>query len=313
MEKPVKKGLFGRLREKLGRSRSTFDDSLGEATHKPETPDPELLDKLEDALLLSDVGMDATVQIMAAVRKLSGWRQQLPSEVLPVAKQAMLDILGDNYGALMTGSAHPFVIMVVGINGAGKTTTIGKLAMQFRKSGKSVMLAAGDTFRAAAIEQLLTWGERNDVPVIAQAHGSDSGAVAHDAMQAATARNMDILIIDTAGRLHTQDNLMAELAKIKRVIQKMDPTAPHEVLMVVDGGTGQNAINQVKQFNETVELTGLAVTKLDGTAKGGVLIAAASQFKLPIRYIGVGEGIEDLRVFNPEEFIDALMPETSQE
>ncbi len=309
MEKPVKKGLFGRLREKLGRSRSTFDESLGEAVRHPETPDPDLADKLEEALLLADVGMDATQRIMGAVRRLSGKKQQLASEVLPVAKQAMLDILGDNYGPLATAVASPFVIMVVGVNGAGKTTTIGKLALQFKNQGKSVMLAAGDTFRAAAIEQLQQWGERNQVPVIAQAHGSDSGAVAHDAMQAARARGVDILIIDTAGRLHTQDNLMAELGKIKRVIGKMDETAPHEVLMVIDGGTGQNAIRQVQQFNEAVELTGLAVTKLDGTARGGVLLAAASRFHLPIRYIGVGEGLEDLRIFNPEAFIDALMPE----
>jgi len=309
MDKPVKKGLFGRLREKLGRSRSAFDESLGDAVKQPETPDPDLPDKLEEALLLADVGMDATQRIMKEVHRLSNKKQQLASEVLPVAKQAMLDILGDNYGPLATGVASPFVIMVVGINGAGKTTTIGKLALQFKNQGKSVMLAAGDTFRAAAIEQLQKWGERNEVPVIAQAHGSDSGAVAHDAMLAAKARGADILIIDTAGRLHTQDNLMAELAKIKRVIRKVDETAPHEVLMVIDGGTGQNAISQVQQFNETVELTGLAVTKLDGTAKGGVLLAAASRFKLPIRYIGVGEGLEDLRIFNPEEFIDALMPE----
>lgn len=312
MFKAKKKSVFAKLRDRLSRSRENFSENLGESVAKPEEPNPDLVDELEDALLLSDAGMDATSYIMNKVAWLSGKKQQLASEVLPVARDAMLTILGEGHAEIEPVGAKPFVIMVVGVNGAGKTTTIGKLALKFKQQGKSVMLAAGDTFRAAAIEQLQKWGERNDVPVIAQEHGSDSGAVAHDAVQAAISRGTDILIIDTAGRLHTQDNLMAELQKIKRVISKIDANAPHEVLMVIDGGTGQNAVSQVKYFNEAVALTGLAITKLDGTAKGGVLLAVASQFKVPIRYIGVGEAIDDLQVFEAEEFVDALLPEAGQ-
>ncbi len=202
---------------------------------------------------------------------------------------------------------QPFVILVIGINGAGKTTTIGKLAKNFQQGGYSVMLAAGDTFRAAAVEQLKVWGERNDIPVIAQGSGADSASVIYDALQAAKARGVDILLADTAGRLHTQDNLMEELKKVKRVMGKLDESAPHETLLVLDGGTGQNALRQAESFHESIGVTGLAITKLDGTAKGGVLFAMAKKLGLPIRYIGVGEGIEDLRVFDAHEFVQALL------
>jgi fused signal recognition particle receptor len=201
----------------------------------------------------------------------------------------------------------PFIILLVGVNGSGKTTTIGKLTKQLQKQGKKVLLAAGDTFRAAAIEQLQVWGERNNIPVIAQQPGADSAAVIFDAMHAAKARNIDVLIADTAGRLHTQHNLMDELKKIKRTIQKIDPTAPHEVLLVIDATIGQNAINQVREFNEAVGVTGLCLTKLDGTAKGGIIFAIAQQFKLPIRFIGIGETIDDLKQFHAEDFVDALL------
>jgi fused signal recognition particle receptor len=204
---------------------------------------------------------------------------------------------------------RPFVLMVVGVNGAGKTTTIGKLAHKLKSQGLSVMLAAGDTFRAAAVEQLQTWGQRNDIPVIAQAGGADAAAVAHDAMQAAAARKVDVLIIDTAGRLHTQSGLMDELKKIRRIVQRFDPQAPQEVLLVLDAGTGQNALAQLQHFHAAVEVTGLCLTKLDGTAKGGILFAMAQQAALPIRFIGVGEGIQDLREFDAEEFVEALLPE----
>jgi fused signal recognition particle receptor len=205
-------------------------------------------------------------------------------------------------------SPRPFVILTVGVNGAGKTTTIGKLAMRYRNQGHSVMLAAGDTFRAAAVEQLKTWGERNQVPVIAQGSGSDSASVIFDAFQAAKSRGIDVLIADTAGRLHTQGHLMQELAKVKRVLGKIDPTAPHETLLVIDGGTGQNALNQARQFHQSVGLTGIVVTKLDGTAKGGMVFALCRELGLPIRFIGVGEKREDLREFSADDFVDALLP-----
>ncbi|MGD8910824.1 MAG: signal recognition particle-docking protein FtsY, partial [Chromatiales bacterium] len=222
-------------------------------------------------------------------------------------KQQLLEILRQSDAPLPERSSDkPLVLMMVGINGAGKTTTIGKLAHKFQQDGESIMLAAGDTFRAAAVEQLQTWGERNQVPVIAQHTGADAASVCFDALQAATSRGIDVLIADTAGRLHTKTNLMDELTKVARVMKKIDPQAPHEVLLVVDAGTGQNAVNQAVQFNQAAGLTGIVITKLDGTAKGGVIFAIADKLKVPIRFIGVGEAIEDLREFDPEEFVDAL-------
>jgi fused signal recognition particle receptor len=274
--------------------------------------DDDLLDEIETALLTADVGVAATTAVIDELRKrmkarefadaaglLEALRATLVELLRPVA--VPLDIRAD---------AHPFVVLTVGVNGVGKTTTIGKLARRYRDAGHSLMLAAGDTFRAAAVAQLQAWGERNDVPVVAQGQNADAASVAFDALQAAKARGTQVLIADTAGRLHTQQGLMAELGKIRRVLQKVDPAAPHEVLMVVDGTTGQNAVNQVRQFHAAVGVTGLVVTKLDGTAKGGVVFALAREFGIPIRYAGIGERPEDLRVFDAEAFVDALLPES---
>jgi fused signal recognition particle receptor len=262
-------------------------------------------------LLTADVGVDTTEQLIQTLaQKLArnelndaeAALQCLQTEMKQILQPcvAPLSILTDPTGI------KPYVILVVGINGSGKTTTIGKLANYFRQHKKNVMLAAGDTFRAAAIEQLQVWGERNQIPVIAQQPGADTAAVIYDAMEAAKARGVDILIADTAGRLHTQSNLMAELQKVKRVLTKIDPTAPHEILIILDATLGQNALNQVKQFNQAVGVTGIALTKLDGTAKGGIIFAIAKQTKIPIRFIGIGEGITDLRPFHADEFVDAL-------
>jgi fused signal recognition particle receptor len=263
----------------------------------------ETRDDLEAALLQADLGVTATGRVL----------EQLDKTSAPDARAALRVVLLQMIAPCeqpitVPATSRPYVVMVVGVNGAGKTTTIGKLAHRLQAHGQRVMLAAGDTFRAAAVEQLKVWGERNNVPVIAQPTGADAAAVAHDALQAARARNMDVLVVDTAGRLHTQSGLMDELKKIKRVLQKTDPTAPHEVLLVLDAGIGQNALAQLKSFHEAVGVTGLVLTKLDGTAKGGVVFALAEQFKLPIRFIGVGEGIEDLRPFVASEFVDALLP-----
>jgi len=254
------------------------------------------------------VGVDATSRI---IDDLTGKvkRKELsdPEALSQVLKQQLLEILGEcDQPVNVADDDRPQVILMIGINGAGKTTTIGKLAKRLQEEGQSVMLAAGDTFRAAAVEQLQTWGERNRIPVIAQHTGADSASVIFDALQAATARKMDVLIADTAGRLHTKSNLMEELSKIVRVMKKIDPEAPHEVMLVIDATTGQNALNQAQQFNEAAGLTGITLTKLDGTAKGGIVFAIADRMKLPIRFIGVGESIEDLRHFEPKEFVDAL-------
>jgi fused signal recognition particle receptor len=301
-------GMFARLREKLGRTRSNLTDGLASLLLGRKQIDDELLEELETLLLTADVGIEATQRIIGDItaqvkrRELSD-----PDKLNGVLKQELAQILADA-GApeKQPAAGRPRVILMVGINGAGKTTTIGKLARKYQADGKSVMLAAGDTFRAAAVEQLQVWGERNGVPVIAQHTGADSASVIYDAVEAATARKADLLIADTAGRLHTKTNLMDELAKIVRVMKKVDPEAPHEVMLVVDGGTGQNALQQAIQFNEAVGLTGITITKLDGTAKGGILFAIADRLKVPIRYIGVGEGIDDLRPFDAGEFIDAL-------
>ncbi|QGL80033.1 Signal recognition particle receptor FtsY [Stenotrophomonas maltophilia] len=273
--------------------------------------DDDLLDELETALITADVGVGATTDLVEGLRKrmksrefadanalLAALRAELIAILQPVAKPLVID-----------RNAKPFVVLTVGVNGVGKTTTIGKLAKRFKDDGHSLMLAAGDTFRAAAVAQLQAWGERNGVAVVAQGQNADAASVAFDALQAGKARGTSVLIADTAGRLHTQSGLMNELGKIRRVLGKIDPTAPHEVLMVIDGNTGQNALSQLRQFNAAVNVTGLVVTKLDGTAKGGVVFALAREFGIPIRFAGIGERPEDLRVFDPEAFVDALLPE----
>ncbi|AWH49222.1 signal recognition particle-docking protein FtsY [Stenotrophomonas sp. SAU14A_NAIMI4_5] len=273
--------------------------------------DDDLLDELETALITADVGVGATTDLVEGLRKrmksrefvdanalLAALRSELIAILQPVAKPLVID-----------RNAKPFVVLTVGVNGVGKTTTIGKLAKRFKDEGYSLMLAAGDTFRAAAVAQLQAWGERNGVAVVAQGQNADAASVAYDALQAGKARGTSVLIADTAGRLHTQSGLMNELGKIRRVLGKIDETAPHEVLMVIDGTTGQNALSQLRQFNAAVKVTGLVVTKLDGTAKGGVVFALAREFGIPIRFAGIGERPEDLRVFDPEAFVDALLPE----
>ncbi len=272
--------------------------------------DEDLLDELETTLLASDVGVTATAVLIDDLRKRLQAREFADANALLAHLRAeMIAMLRPVQRALeIPERSEPFVLLVVGVNGVGKTTSIGKLAKWMKREGMNVMLAAGDTFRAAAVEQLRTWGERNDVPVIAQTSGADSASVIFDALQAARARGVDVLIADTAGRLHTQAGLMDELSKITRVLSKLDATAPHETLLVIDGNTGQNAISQTRLFKQAVGLTGLIVTKLDGTAKGGVVFALAREFKIPIRFIGVGEGIFDLRSFDAEEFVDGLLP-----
>ena len=302
-----KTGLFARLRAGLAKTGRVLTTDIGELLARK--IDDELLEELETRLLMADVGVDATAEIIGDLTRRVARKQLDDAPALFQAlHQDMVGILAPCAQPLAIDTAHrPYVILVVGINGAGKTTTIGKLAKRLQAEGRSVMLAAGDTFRAAAVEQLQTWGERNDIAVVAQASGSDSASVIFDGLQAAQARGVDVLIADTAGRLHTQTNLMEELRKVKRVLGKLDASAPHEVLLVLDAGTGQNALNQARQFHEALGVTGLAVTKLDGTAKGGILFAIAKRLGLPIRYIGVGEGIDDLQTFEPEAFVTALL------
>ena len=310
-EAPTKLGFFARLKQGLSKTSASIGEGMASLFLGKKAIDDDLLDELEPRLLTADVGVEATTAIMQNLsRRVSrkeladsgalykALQEELASLLKPVEQPLQID----------TGK-QPFVILVVGVNGVGKTTTIGKLAKKLQLEGKKVMLAAGDTFRAAAVEQLQVWGERNNISVIAQHTGADSASVIFDAVQAAKARGIDVLIADTAGRLHTKDNLMEELKKVRRVMGKLDDSAPHEVLLVLDAGTGQNAINQTKQFNQAVELTGLVLTKLDGTAKGGVIFALAKQFGTPIRYIGVGEGIDDLRAFEADAFVSALFAE----
>jgi fused signal recognition particle receptor len=271
--------------------------------------DDDLLDEIETALISADVGVPATTALVEGLRKRMKAREFADAiALLRALRIELLAMLAPIAKPLDPTSASPFVILTVGVNGVGKTTTIGKLARRFQLDGLSLMLAAGDTFRAAAVEQLRIWGERNDVTVIAQGQDADAASVAFDALQAAKARGFDVLVTDTAGRLHTQAGLMAELGKIRRVLGKIDPAAPHEVLMVIDGTTGQNALNQLRAFNQAVGVTGLVVTKLDGSAKGGVLFALAREFAIPVRYVGLGEKAEDVRVFDPQAFVDALLP-----
>ncbi|KPG79716.1 signal recognition particle-docking protein FtsY [Pseudomonas sp. RIT-PI-o] len=307
----TKAGFFARLKQGLSKTSASIGEGMASLSLGRKTIDDDLLDDLETRLLTADVGVEATTQIIQRLTQKVARKELADADALYKSLQAELAaMLKPVEQPLKIASQNkPFVILVVGVNGAGKTTTIGKLAKKLQLEGKKVMLAAGDTFRAAAVEQLQVWGERNKIPVIAQHTGADSASVIFDAVQAAKARGIDVLIADTAGRLHTKDNLMEELKKVRRVIGKLDADAPHEVLLVLDAGTGQNAINQAKQFNQTVELTGLALTKLDGTAKGGVIFALAKQFGLPIRYIGVGEGIDDLRTFEAEPFVQALFAE----
>lgn len=303
-----KPGFFARIRQGLSKTRSGLTDGLANLLLGKKEIDEDLLEELETQLIMADVGVEATQSIMQRLTDRVSRKELKDSDAL---YEALISELQDTLNAVQApleidASHKPYVILMVGINGVGKTTTIGKLAKQFQNQGKSVMLAAGDTFRAAAVEQLQVWGERNNVPVIAQHTGADSASVLFDALQAAQARKADILIADTAGRLHNKDNLMQELEKVVRVMKKLDDSAPHEVMLVLDAGTGQNAINQAKQFQQAVGVTGLTLTKLDGTAKGGIIFALAQQFGLPVRYIGVGEGIDDLRTFNAEEFTRAL-------
>jgi fused signal recognition particle receptor len=291
-------------------SKSFFARSFGSLFSRNPKLDPELLDDLETALISADVGVKASAEIMAQLQKRFKAREFADSkQLLAALRQQLLELLIPIHKPLVINKNHkPFVLLTVGVNGVGKTTTIGKLARRFQGEGHSLMLAAGDTFRAAAVQQLQIWGERNNVAVVAQGQDADPASVAFDALQQAKSRGFDVLIADTAGRLHTQTHLMAELGKIKRVLTKVDASAPHEVLLVIDGTTGQNAINQCRAFNEAVGVTGLVVTKLDGSARGGVLFALAKEFGIPIRFIGLGEKPEDLRAFEPQAYVDALLP-----
>ena len=307
----TKAGFFARLKQGLSKTSASIGEGMASLFLGKKNIDDELLEDIETRLLTADVGVEATSVIIQRLTQKVARKELADADALYKSLQAELAAMLKpvEQPLKITSQNKPFVILVVGVNGAGKTTTIGKLAKKLQLEGKKVMLAAGDTFRAAAVEQLQVWGERNKIPVIAQHTGADSASVIFDAVQAAKARGIDVLIADTAGRLHTKDNLMEELKKVRRVIGKLDADAPHEVLLVLDAGTGQNAISQAKQFHQTVELTGLALTKLDGTAKGGVIFALAKQFGLPIRYIGVGEGIDDLRTFEAEPFVQALFAE----
>ncbi|WP_312904519.1 signal recognition particle-docking protein FtsY [Stutzerimonas nitrititolerans] len=310
-EQPAKLGFFARLKQGLSKTSASIGEGMASLFLGKKAIDDDLLDELETRLLTADVGVEATTAIMQNLSRRVSRKELADSGALYKALQEELaGLLKPVEQPLrIDAGKQPFVILVVGVNGVGKTTTIGKLAKKLQLEGKKVMLAAGDTFRAAAVEQLQVWGERNNIAVIAQHTGADSASVIFDAVQAAKARGVDVLIADTAGRLHTKDNLMEELKKVRRVMGKLDETAPHEVLLVLDAGTGQNAINQTRQFNQAVELTGLVLTKLDGTAKGGVIFALAKQFGTPIRYIGVGEGIDDLRAFEADAFVSALFAE----
>lgn len=306
-EKPSEGGFFSRLVKGLLKTKQNIGAGF-RSFFLGKKIDDELFEELEEQLLIADIGVPTTSKIIKNLTEHASCKELQDAELLyQQLKVEMADILEPVAQPLdIDSTKKPYVILMVGVNGVGKTTTIGKLARKFQAGGKSVMLAAGDTFRAAAVEQLQVWGERNHIPVVAQSTGSDSASVIFDAMQSAAARNIDILIADTAGRLQNKNNLMDELKKIVRVMKKYDETAPHEIMLTLDAGTGQNAISQAKLFNEAVGLTGISLTKLDGTAKGGVIFAIADQFKLPIRYIGVGEKIEDLREFNAKEFIEAL-------
>jgi len=300
-------GLYHRFRKGLSRTGSQFSSGLGALFLGRKTIDDDLLEDLETQLLSADVGIEATQRIIDDITARVSRRELSDGATVMAATQAaLLDILMPCEAPLVIADAKPFVILVVGVNGAGKTTTIGKLARRFKDEGKQVMLAAGDTFRAAAVEQLQAWGERNDVPVIAQHTGADSASVVFDAVQAARARGADVLIADTAGRLQNKAHLMDELEKVVRVMRKVEPDAPHETLLVLDAGTGQNAVSQAEEFDRSVGVTGIALSKLDGTARGGIIFAIAQKLGRPIRYVGMGEGISDLQAFDARTFVSAL-------
>jgi fused signal recognition particle receptor len=306
--------LFGKkeketLDEGLQKTKETFFSKVSKAIAGKSTVDEEVLDDLEEALVTADVGIETTVAIIDRIEKRVAKDKYLnTSELDNILQEEIKELLvdGDDYDFTSDIPHKPYIILVVGVNGVGKTTTIGKLAYNFKKAGKSVLLGAADTFRAAAVDQLTIWSERTGVPIVKQAMGSDPAAVAFDTVQSAVARGTDVVIIDTAGRLHNKAHLMEELSKIKRSVQKFLPNAPHEVLLVLDGSTGQNALEQAKHFTAATDVTALAITKLDGTAKGGVVLAIANQFKIPVKFIGVGEKMEDLLVFNKHEFVDSL-------
>jgi len=305
-ERPTKEGFFARLKRSLVKTRQNLGSGFI-GLFRGKKIDDDLFEELEEQLLIADVGVETTRRIISNLTNQANRKQLRDAEALyGLLKQEMSAILAKVDAPLEVSGKTPFVILMVGVNGVGKTTTIGKLARQYQAEGKSVMLAAGDTFRAAAVEQLQVWGQRNNIPVIAQHTGADSASVIFDAIQASKARNVDVLIADTAGRLQNKSHLMEELKKITRVMKKLDEQAPHEVMLTIDASTGQNAISQTKLFHEAVGLTGITLTKLDGTAKGGVIFSVADQFSIPIRYIGVGEGIEDLRQFKADDFIEAL-------
>lgn len=302
------KNFLSSLSKGLKKTRSALTEGLATLVLGEKEIDNALLEELETRLLLADVGVDATQKIITDLTDQVARRQLANSGALLRALKTELQKLLQpcDQPLIISDDIHPYVILMVGINGSGKTTTIGKLTKQLQGLNKKVMLAAGDTYRAAAIEQLQVWGERNNIPVIAQRSGADTASVIYDALQAAKARNIDVLIADTAGRLHTQKNLMEELKKIKRVITKLDPAAPHEVMLVLDASIGQNALRQAKEFNDAIGVTGITLTKLDGTAKGGIIFSIADTMKIPIRFIGIGEGIDDLKPFAAEDFTEAL-------
>lgn len=301
-------GIFARFKQGLSRTSQQFGSGLGSLLLGKKAIDDELLEELETQLLMADVGIDATQAIIDELTESVARKQLSDSEALfDKLKLLLREMLGNVEAPLVIDTSRkPFVVLVVGVNGVGKTTTIGKLAKRFQNQGYKVMLAAGDTFRAAAVEQLQEWGARNNIVVVAQHSGADSASVIFDAIQSAQSRGIDIVIADTAGRLHNKSNLMEELAKVKRVMGKLDATAPHEVLLVLDAGTGQNAVSQAEQFKASAGVTGLALTKLDGTAKGGIIFALSKKLGIPVRFIGVGEGIDDLQPFNAEKFTQAL-------
>ena len=302
-----KLGFFARFRQSLTKTRLSIGSGLF-SLFKGKKIDDDLFEELEEQLIIADIGVETTLRIIDKLTDQADRKQLKDAEALyGLLKEDLSEILYEVEKPLVIDEKKaPFVILMVGVNGVGKTTTIGKLAKQYQQQGKSVMLAAGDTFRAAAVEQLQVWGERNNIPVIAQQTGADSASVLFDAMDAAKARGADVLIADTAGRLQNKDHLMDELSKVVRIMRKKDATAPHEIMLTIDAGTGQNAISQAQLFNQAVGITGITLTKLDGTAKGGIIFSIADKFKVPIRYIGTGEGIDDLREFNAKEFIDAL-------
>jgi len=307
-DKSEKKGLWGRLKSGLSRTREGLTDGLATLVAGKKKIDGEVLDELEMRLLSADIGVELTMEIIESLQARLK-RNQLDDvdQLLAALREELLASLAPVSKPLELYNAKPWVLLMIGVNGVGKTTTIGKLAKQFQLDGKRVMLSAGDTFRAAAVEQLQVWGERNDIPVIAQGQDADPAAVSFDAINAAKARDIDVLLADTAGRLHTKSNLIVELQKIKRIMARELPGAPHETWIVIDATTGQNGLVQAQQFNKAVGVTGVVLTKLDGTAKGGITFAIAHKLGIPIRYIGVGESIDDLREFNAEEFVDSLL------